>query len=115
MEHIAPKAVKYEDVKGYVREQLRERWVIERMKLYRDDLAKKALDGLKITDPVLAKQFADRVARRETELKERDQISRVLARERNQADPNQAEAATRPAGDLRPPATQSGSDTPDQK
>ncbi len=115
MEHIAPKAVKYEDVKGYVREQLRERWVIERMKVYRDDLAKKALDGLKITDPVLAKQFADRVAQRETELKERDQISRELSRERNQAAQEKADAATKPAGELRPPATQSGSDTPDQK
>lgn len=115
MEHIKPQAIKYEDVKDYVREQLRDRWVIERMKVYRDELAKKALDGLKITDPVLAKQFADRVAQRETELKERDQISRELDRERNQAARERANAATQPAGELRPPATQSGSDTPDQK
>lgn len=115
MEHIAPKAVKYEDVKDYVREQLRDRWVIERMKVYRDDLAKKALEGLKIEDPVLAKQFADRVARRESELKERDQISRELARERSQMGQDKADATTKPAEELRPPATQSGSDTPDQK
>ncbi len=85
------------------------------MKVYRDDLAKKALDGLKIEDPVLAKQFADRVARRETELRERDQISRELVRERTQAGQQSAVAGTQPSGDLRPPATQSGSDTPDHK
>lgn len=115
VERIKPKAVKYEDVKDYVREQLRDRWVIERMKVYRDDLAKKALDGLKITDPVLAKQFADRVARRESELRERDQISRELTRERSQTGQDNADATTKPAEELRPPATQSGSDTPDQK
>jgi hypothetical protein len=123
--HIAPKAVKYEDVKDYVREQLHDRWVVEKMKLYRDDLAKKALDGLKISDPVLAKQFADRLTRRETELKERDQISRELARERAQSEQGNADPATAtqpaaapatsPSEELRPPASGSGSDTPDQK
>lgn len=130
VEHIEPKAVKYEDVKEYVRQQLYDRWIIERMKLYRDDLAKKALDGLKISDPVLAKQFADRVSRRETELKERDQISREITRERQAAEkeaagdapvaspapaPAPAPATANGTEELRPPATQSGSDTPDQK
>jgi parvulin-like peptidyl-prolyl isomerase len=130
VERIAPKAVKYEDVKGYVRDQLYDRWVIEKMKAYRDELAKRALEGLKISDPVLAKQFADRLARRESELKERDQISREIARERDQNERQNAEPTTVPSvlpgpaaatrstsstEELRPPATQSGSDTPDHK
>ena len=110
MEHIAPKAVRYEDMKDYVHQQLRDRWITERIKALRDELAEKALVSLRIDDPILAAQFAERVARRETELKEREQISRELSRERLRQTP-----ASAPAGDLRPPATRSGSDTPDSK
>lgn len=115
VERIPPKAVKFEDVKDAVRQQLFDRWVTESMKLYRDQLGRKALDTIKIDDPVLAKQYQDRVNRRETELKDRDQIARELTRERARA-----AASTKPAGEPRaegpkPPATRSGSDTPDPK
>lgn len=123
VETIAPKAIKYEDVKESVRTQLHDRWVTERMKLYRDQLARKALDSLKIEDPVMAAQFRERLTRRESELKEREQISRELARQREEqtrdlmqpAGPTTGEAAPTDAQEqLRPPATTSGSDTPDQ-
>jgi hypothetical protein len=128
MERIPPKAIKFDSVKDTLRAQLYDRWVAERMKLFRNELAKKALESLKIEDPVLAKQFTDRLLKRENELKEREQISRELERQRAAA---QAGASTRPAavlegapslptfhnsaGDLRPPATRSGSDTPDAR
>jgi hypothetical protein len=129
MERIAPKAIKFDSVKESLRAQLNDRWVSERMKLFRNELAKKALESLKIEDPVLAKQFTDRLLKRENELKEREQISRELDRQRNAA--QQSGASTRPvanpegapslptfhssnAGD-RPPATKSGSDTPDAR
>lgn len=113
VERLSPKAVKYEDVKDSVRQQLFDRWVVERMKLIRDHLGRQAMDTIRINDPVLASQYRDRVNRRETEMKERDQIARQLNREHD-AQVAKSQANTRPeAGELRPPATKSGSDTPD--
>ena len=99
------------------------------MKVYRDQLAKKVMEGLKIADPALSQQFRDRVLKRENEMKERDQISRQLANEREAMARAAAEAATRPAAttkpvmteegtiplneEVQPPATRSGSNTPD--
>lgn len=112
VQRIPPKAVKFEDVKESVREQLKERLVTVQMKEFRDQLGRRAMTTLKINDSVLAKQYNERLAKREGELRDRSQIARQLERERLDAEA----AATRPAaqgGQLRPPATQSGSDTPD--
>ena len=139
VQSIPPKAIKFEDVKGSVREQLYERWVTERMKVLRDQLARKAVESLKIEDAALAGQFRDRLTKRETELKDREQIARELAREREAQGRKLLESSSQPAAasqpepattsgattipaakaapmaeENRPPATTSGSDTPDQ-
>ena len=138
VQSIPPKAIKFEDVKDSVREQLYERWVTERMKVLRDQLARKAVESLKIEDTALAGQFRDRLNKRETELKDREQIARQLAREREAQGRKLLEASSQPgaaskpepattgatttaaakaapmAEENRPPATTSGSDTPDQ-
>lgn len=141
IQRIPPKAVKFEDVKESVREQLYASWIDQRMDMMRERLAKRAMDTLQISEPALAKQFKDRLIKRENEIKERDQIARQLERERQSAaeaasttrpttnalglpvlptkSPSAEEApASQPAkatdtGALRPPATMSGSDTPD--
>src|SRR5690606_333426 len=82
-ERIAPKAVKFEDLKDVVQRQLEERWVTERMKVLRAELGRKATQTLTIVDPVLARQFQERLAQAESEIKERDQIGRTLGRERD--------------------------------
>lgn len=120
IEKVAPKAVKYEDVKDAVRQSLFDRWVIERMKLARADLGQIAMQTLQINDPVLAKQFKDRLAKREAEIRDREQINRELERQREattQTSPTTAPNAMPVQGApevARPPAIQSGSNTPDQ-
>lgn len=114
VERIPPKAVKYDDVKDAVRKDLEDRGVTMIMADIRNGLGRKALDTLVIQDPVLNKQFEDRKARRDTEIKDREQINRELERQRDA----QIAASTRPTTaparvSLRPPATKSGSDTPD--
>ena len=141
---VAPKAIKFEDVRGSVHELLYDRWVTEEMKVVRDKLGQKALESMKINDPVMARQYNDLLTKRDNEIKDRDQIGRELERER-EAQAREAIATSRPAttapsantdenitlhgddlgiirpatapseGDLRPPATKSGSDTPDTK
>jgi parvulin-like peptidyl-prolyl isomerase len=140
IEKIPPKAVKFEDVKDSVREQLADRWVSEAMRILRDQLGRKTLESLQIKDPALDKQYMDRIRQREGEIKDRQQIDRQLERDRQAREDHDAQAtgpttepttvpATQPAatspvtpapaasapatGELRPPATQSGSDTPD--
>ncbi len=89
-------------------------------------------DGSREPVEPAARQFRDRVLKRDTEIKERDQIARELAREREAAARAAADGATGTTattnpvltdqgtiaideGELRPPATRSGSDTPDRK
>jgi hypothetical protein len=119
-----PQAVKFEDVKESVREQLFKTAVQAQMNTTRADLARKALATLEVKDPVLAQQYEAKRTQRETEMQDRDQINRQLERERgvslpqSAAAPNRAESAsgaTAGAEVARPPATQSGSDTPDIK
>ena len=126
IEKISPKAIKFEDVRDSVHQQLHDRWVTERMKLLREQLARKAMTSLDIKDPVLRQQFRDRITQRENQIKERDQIARELARQRELQnrellgatdEPDAAGDTDTPAtaeGELRPPATRSGLDTPDQ-
>lgn len=137
-ERIEPKAVKFEDLKDSVHKQLEDRWITERMKLLRAELGRRATESLSISDPALAEQFRQRLTRAESEIQQRDQIARELQRERESAQPATSRPAlpqptaplalpkpapaTQPAdetpaapenGAPRPPATRSGSDTPD--
>ena len=130
IERIAPKAVKFESVKESVRQLLYDRLITRQMKDLRIEMGKKALDSLQIEDPILAKQFKDRLAKRDNEIRERDQIARELALQRERDAARAIEAATRPTRPstqpvtlpilpassevAQPPATRSGSLTPDQ-
>ncbi len=116
IEKIPPKAVKYEDVKDSVAKYLMERWLDEGVIQTRANLAQLALQTLQVNDPILAKQFKDRLLKRDAEMRDRDQINRQLEREREattQMMPTTAPSNAMPPETPRPPATGSGSDTPD--
>lgn len=122
VERIAPKAVKFEDVKDSVRQHLFASMVQEQMKSARAELARQALDTLEIKEPALAAQFKARLTLRENELRDRDQINRELERQRLSAPPalpttapNRMSSDATGTGVARPPATQSGLDTPDKE
>jgi parvulin-like peptidyl-prolyl isomerase len=93
VQRIAPKAVKFEDVKEAVRQELTDRWVQNRVNELRAQLGRIALEQMQIKNPVLRKQFEDRLAERNGAIKDREQIKREIERTREQH-----EAATRAIG-----------------
>src|SRR5262249_45064890 len=68
-ERIPPKAVKFEDVKESLRADLQKRALEAAVKELRQQLSETAVKGLVINDPVLKKQWDERLARREGEIK----------------------------------------------
>ena len=79
---FAPRAVKFEAVKDAVRRQLFDAAVKAAVKELREDLARRVLQGLRIDDPVLSKQFDERVNNRESREKDRARIREDLDRQR---------------------------------
>jgi parvulin-like peptidyl-prolyl isomerase len=90
-----PRAVRFESVHDAVRRQLFDAAVKAAVKQLREDLARRVLQGLRIDDSVLSKQFDQRVNNRES----RDKIREDLDRQRRttSAPANPAAPATQPA------------------
>jgi parvulin-like peptidyl-prolyl isomerase len=95
-DRIPPTAVKFEDVKDSVRQDLAEALTEAAVKDLRAQLGQEALRDLRIQNPVLAKQFEDKVTQRDTQIRDRDQIRRELKTERGLSTTAPA-AATEPA------------------
>jgi foldase protein PrsA len=89
---IAPKAVKFEDVKQAVRKTLIERWTAARINQLRQQLAQAALHSMKIEDPILREQFQQRLDAQNAVIKDKDAIRRELLEKKTEAP-----AATQPA------------------
>ena len=104
MDHIPPTAVKFEDVRDSVRQDLAETLMQASVKDLRSQLGQLALKDLQIVDPVLAAQFHAKVTQQNDEVRGRDAVRSELRSER-QATSNAA-AATEPARSAAaPPAT----------
>jgi foldase protein PrsA len=83
VDRIPPTAVKFADVKDSVREDLAEALTQAAIKDLRQQLGQEAIKDLRIQNPVLARQFEDRISQRDTEIHGRDQIRQELKRERS--------------------------------
>jgi len=98
---FSPRAVKFATVHDAVRRQLFDAAVKAAVKSLREDLARRVLNGLLIDDPVLSKQFDQRVTDRESREKDRERIREDLDRQRRTTTTAPATApapATQPAG-----------------
>lgn len=93
VQRIAPKAVKFEDVKEAVRQELTDRWVQNRIDDLRKQLTTIVVRDMQIKNPVLRKEFDERIAQQNGTIKDREQIKREIERTREQH-----EAATRAIG-----------------
>ncbi len=78
---IAPKAVKYEDVKDSLREDIQNRLVIEAMKAIRDKIGVQALANLQVRDPILKEEFNTRLKAREL-IKDKEKIKQEMEKQR---------------------------------
>jgi foldase protein PrsA len=104
-EKFAPKAVKFENVKEAVRQNLKDRMIQAGVKQYRNKLAERARKELKISEPTMAAQFAERLADRDKQIQDQREIRRQMEKERERdAEKN---GTTPPAGTAAPtpPAT----------
>jgi parvulin-like peptidyl-prolyl isomerase len=96
-QRIDPTAVKFEDVKDSVRHDLAEALTESAVKQLRIQLGQIARRDLRIQNPVLARQFDEKVIQHATEIHDRDQIRSELDREHNAATTAPAATVTEPA------------------
>jgi parvulin-like peptidyl-prolyl isomerase len=127
LEHrIAPKAVKFEDVKDSIREDLTARFVQANMEKRRGELRDLALRSLIIENPTLKAQYEEQLQKRDQQIVNRNEIQERWIQERDKILQAASQPATRPTPNgsmelpplspnpnaasevARPPATQSG-------
>jgi parvulin-like peptidyl-prolyl isomerase len=95
---IPPAHARYEDYRDVVKKELYDSLVQAAMKAMRDELANKALGSLRIRNPVLAKQWADRMDNKNGQIRDENQI-------RQELDKQHAPARSGPITPAAPPAT----------
>jgi parvulin-like peptidyl-prolyl isomerase len=105
---IPPKAVKFEDVKQSLREDLEERLIQATIKDLKTQMTQEAVKGLVIDDPVLREQYDAKLHQRDQQIRDRDQIRQQFERERQRilerAATQQAVPATAPSTEPAPPS-----------
>jgi len=89
-----PKAVKFEDVKDSVRQDLEDRLLQAAMRQMRQQIAAQGMATLKIEDVTLQRQFEQRKQQREAQVRDREQINKDLERQREQIRALQEKLAT---------------------
>ncbi len=98
---IAPKAVKFEDVRESVRADLTEALIQATMRQLRSDLVAEAMRTLQIDDPILKKAYDDRLAKQEADLKDRGSVRNELENRRQRMNETPASGpATKPTSGL---------------
>jgi foldase protein PrsA len=78
VDRIPPAHARFEDYRDSVRKELYESTVQAAMKVMRDNLGRMALDSLSIRDPILAKQWADKMNKTNGQVKDSEQLRREL-------------------------------------
>jgi len=104
---ISPKAVKFEDVKDSLKEDIQNRLIVEAVKEIRNRLGQQALATLKIDDPALQKEFSARLKARDQLIRDREKIRDEMTKQRDTA---ATQPTTEPAAVQvidQPPATKS--------
>jgi foldase protein PrsA len=102
-ERIAPKAVKFEDVKDSVRADLVDRLSQVTIQGLRQQLSMQVLQTIQILDPTLKKQFADRLTQQNTKIKDPAEIRKEMEKDRERSAPSTEPATFVPP--IHPPAT----------
>jgi parvulin-like peptidyl-prolyl isomerase len=101
----APKVVKFEDVKAAIRADLQEKAIAATVKQLRSQLAEQTINGgLVINDPVLKKQWQDRLDKRQAKIKDQAEMRKQWESERERAatQPASSPPDLAPAPDLTP-------------
>jgi foldase protein PrsA len=86
-DRIAPKAVKFEDVKDSVRADLVDRLSQVTIQKLRQQLSMQVLQTIQFLDPTLKKQFADRLTQQQTKIKDPNEIRKEMEKDRDRGTP----------------------------
>jgi foldase protein PrsA len=97
IDRIPPAMARYEDYRDSVKKQLDDSTVQAAMKAMRDRLGSMALASLRIRDPVLAEQWAQRIGNKNSQIQSDAQIRQELDKEHAAAQPMAEPPATMPA------------------
>jgi foldase protein PrsA len=110
IDRIPPAHARFEDYRDSVRKDLYENTVQAAMKAMRDQLGRMALDSLRIRDPVLAQQWADKLDQKNGEIHDSNQLRQELDQEHAPATipSTQNSELSPPASGQAPPATMPG-------
>jgi len=81
IDRIPPAHARFEDYRDSVRKELYESTVQAAMKVMRDNLGRMALDSLNVRDPILARQWADKMNQKNGQIKDADQLREELDRQ----------------------------------
>jgi len=104
VDRIPPEHAKFEDYRDAVRRDLYQQSVQAAMAVMRQRLGQMALESLSNKDPVLREQWEERVARKDGQIRDMQEIRHHLDREH--APPTTLPAFEAPGGPAAPPATQ---------
>lgn len=79
---IEPKAVAFDSVKDNLRKELLEAWINETVAAMQQVLTQKVIKEIQIVDPVLRRQFQQRIDQRDSEIRDSEAIQRELDKQR---------------------------------
>jgi len=82
-QRIDPTVVKFEDVKEAVRIDLHDKLLQAAIRNLRQQIGQEAMAGLTIEDPILKKQFDERLEQQQAKVRDRDSIREDLNRQRD--------------------------------
>lgn len=81
---IAPKAIKIEDMREPIREDLQERVIFQGVKKLRTDFGQQALAQLKVEDPTLRAEFEKRLKARDQLIRDKVKIKEEMEKQRQE-------------------------------
>ena len=79
---IEPKAVAFESVKDGLRKELMDAWINETVATMQQVLTQKVIKEVQIADPVLRRQFQQKIDGRDSEIRDSESIQRELDKQR---------------------------------
>jgi len=87
---VAPKAVKFDDVKDIVRKELEERLMIQAQKSLLQQISEQAVAVMKIENPILKKQYEGKLKQRDAMIRDREQLRKQIEKSRPTPEPSTA-------------------------
>jgi parvulin-like peptidyl-prolyl isomerase len=108
---MEPKAIKYDDVKESLKQDLSDRLTQSQIKNFRSQLVDRIAAGMTVSDPILAKQYELKKSQSDSTVHGKKEALDAIKRDERRAADLSEQGPLQPE-DLRPPATMPGAAAP---